>query len=337
MSAVAVVVIGRNEGERLRRCLESILPQATNVVYVDSGSTDSSVALARDLGVHVVEVDTAPAFSAGRARNAGMDKAATVAPDAAYVQFVDGDCELSEGWLRDAAAFLDEHPDVSVVCGRLRERHRDGTIYNRLCDMEWNAPAGEAAASGGIAMMRIDAFHAVGGFDPAVIAAEDDELCIRLRLRGGKVWRLERDMAWHDAAMTRLSQWWRRSKRAGHAFAQVNAIHGGPPLHYFGREVRSAVVWGLVLPMVILGAAVVAPWWVPLGLAAVYPLMVAQIAWRLRRRGFTSGDALLYAAHCMAAKAPQVAGIARYRWDRLRRRPARIIEHKQPGAATTSV
>ena len=57
MSTIGVVVIGRNEGERLRRCLESLGPHLAATVYVDSGSADGSVALARSLGAETVELD----------------------------------------------------------------------------------------------------------------------------------------------------------------------------------------------------------------------------------------------------------------------------------------
>ena len=54
---VGVVVIGRNEGERLRRCLVSVRSQADRVVYVDSGSSDGSPHVAAALGVEVVQLD----------------------------------------------------------------------------------------------------------------------------------------------------------------------------------------------------------------------------------------------------------------------------------------
>ena len=73
MTRVGAVAIGRNEGERLRRCLTSLLQQIARVVYVDSGSRDDSVAVAQSLGVKVVVLDTSAPFSAARARNAGFD------------------------------------------------------------------------------------------------------------------------------------------------------------------------------------------------------------------------------------------------------------------------
>src|SRR5438270_7605806 len=84
---VGVVAIGRNEGERLRACLVSARRDCAAVVYVDSGSSDDSVALARPLGVHVVELDLSTPFTAARARNEGFARLQQVEPDRDFVQF----------------------------------------------------------------------------------------------------------------------------------------------------------------------------------------------------------------------------------------------------------
>ena len=65
MSDLGVVAIGRNEGERLRCCLNSVVGRGLPVVYVDSSSTDSSVELARSMGVEVVELDSVAAVHSG--------------------------------------------------------------------------------------------------------------------------------------------------------------------------------------------------------------------------------------------------------------------------------
>src|SRR5579872_4333993 len=91
---LGVVVIGRNEGERLRRCLGSLLDSTRSIVYVDSGSSDGSVAMSRSLGVEVVDLDMRTAFTAARARNEGFWHLVRVRPDLEYVFFVDGDCEV---------------------------------------------------------------------------------------------------------------------------------------------------------------------------------------------------------------------------------------------------
>ena len=46
MKDLGIVIIGRNEGDRLIRCIASVGDEAL-VIYVDSGSTDESVAAAR--------------------------------------------------------------------------------------------------------------------------------------------------------------------------------------------------------------------------------------------------------------------------------------------------
>ena len=145
MMPAGVVVIGRNEGERLRRCLQSI-DRAVAIVYVDSGSSDGSPALAQSLGAHVVALDMTRPFTAARARNAGLRRLRELAPTTQLVQFVDGDCELVPGWLDAAQAFMQQHADVAAVAGRLRERYPNRSIYNLLCDMEWNVPAGACGA-----------------------------------------------------------------------------------------------------------------------------------------------------------------------------------------------
>src|SRR5947209_3611892 len=108
MTDLAVIAIGRNEGERLRRCLESCRASGCRVIYVDSNSSDQSVELARSLGAEVVELDMSLPFSAARARNAGFER---VDPVIRFVQFVDGDCEIVAGWIERAARELEARPD----------------------------------------------------------------------------------------------------------------------------------------------------------------------------------------------------------------------------------
>ena len=139
------------------------------------------------------------------------------------------------------------------MCGRRRERFPERSIYNWLCDLEWDRPVvGETRAFGGDVMMRVSALESVGGYRDDVIAAEDDELCVRLRAAGWRLWRIDREMTLHDAAMTRFSQWWRRSLRCGYGFAQVSYLHGELPERYFVWEARRAWLWGVWLPIACL-------------------------------------------------------------------------------------
>ena len=174
MSTVGIVAIGRNEGERLHRCLNSVIGRGLTLVYVDSGSTDGSIELARNLGVEVVELDLSRPFSAARARNEGFERLCQINPEIRFVQFVDGDCEVADGWLEQAIRTLEEHPDVAVVCGRRRERFPEHTVYNRLADLEWDTAGWRGQ---GVRWRCHDAGRRLpsgGGFNPTIIAAEDD-------------------------------------------------------------------------------------------------------------------------------------------------------------------
>jgi GT2 family glycosyltransferase len=328
MSEIGIVVIGRNEGERLLRCLDSVTGRGPVVVYVDSGSTDGSLAAARARGVEVVELDLSVPFTAARARNAGLERLLEIAPETGFVQFVDGDCEVVPGWLDRAQAELQTRPELAIVCGRLRERFADRSIYNRLADMEWDTPVGDTAGCGGIAMMRVEALRQVDGFHPGVIAGEEWELCVRLRAQGWTITRINAEMALHDIAMTRFSQWWTRGIRNGYAYALGATLHGSSPAQHWVREVRSIAVWGLVLPALI----VILAWptrGASVALALAYPLLGIRIAVRRRRSHRASwSDALLYAGACVLAKFPQALGLLRQRLERQRGQVPRLIEYK---------
>lgn len=322
-----VVVIGRNEGERLKRCIASVRAAGACVVYVDSASSDGSADWARAQGVAVVALDMARPFTAARARNAGVQRLLATSPGLALVQFVDGDCEMDPGWLPAATAFMHARPDVVVVCGRLRERHPEHSVYNRLCDAEWDAPAGPATACGGIALMRLAAFTAAGGFREDLISGEEPELCVRLRAAGGQVWRLALPMALHDAAMRRFGQWWRRTVRGGHGFAEGARLHGAPPERHYVAETRRALLWGAALPLATVALALLAhPAWAALGLA--YPLQWLRLAWRERAAGRAGRLAWERSLFLVLARFPEAQGVLTYGLNRLRHRRAALIEYK---------
>lgn len=316
---IAAIAIGRNEGERLERCLASLAGRADPVIYVDSGSTDGSVGMARATGAEVVELDTGTRFTAALARNAGLARLAEVAPDVAFVQMLDGDCELAGGWLEVAREALGADPDLAAVCGRRRERFPEASRWNRLTDAEWDTPVGEAAATGGDALYRVAALTAVGGYDAALIAGEEPEMCYRMRQEGWRIRRLDAEMTLHDAAMTRVSQWWQRNRRAGHAYAEGAALHGREPEGYRVAETRRALLWGAVLPVLaVLGAVLVSPWALVLLLA--YPAQVL----RLRARGETWERAIFLTL----GKLPEAQGALGYLLGRITGRKRGLIEYK---------
>jgi len=325
--AIGVVAIGRNEGERLVRCLRSLAGRADAVVYVDSGSTDGSPARARSLGVDVVELDPARPFSAARARNEGFARLEQLLPELAFVQFVDGDCELQPGWIPAALAFARAHPEVAVVCGRRRERDPDASVWNRLVDLEWDRPPGDTDACGGDALMRAARFRAVGGYDASRIAGEDPELCLRIRRAGGRIVRLAEEMTLHDVALHDAGAWWRRQVRSGHAYAEA-ALRSDRDPHAL-RRLASIALWGGALPVAVIALALATR-----GAGLALALAWAWPWWRAHRDGrrrWSARDAALYASGCTAGKLAEFEGVLRYAWNHgLRGRATGLIEYKGP-------
>jgi GT2 family glycosyltransferase len=323
---VGAVIIGRNEGERLRTCLASIRGQLTHVVYVDSGSTDGSVAMAQAMGVEVVALDMRLPFTAARARNAGCARLRLLQPQLSLVQLVDGDCEVDGAWLSTAAEFLTNHPDVAVVCGRRRERFPGTSVYNLMCDLEWNTPVGEARACGGDALMRLAPLADVSGYREDLIAGEEPELCLRLRAKGWRIWRLDADMTLHDAAITRFSQWWKRTTRGGFAYAEGARLHGAPPERHWVREARSAVIWGAVIPFLILVATVVLSPWFSMALL-IYPLQVLRLFARSTDTGALR-TRFLRALFLVMGKFPEAQGQLQFWLRAWSGGTAKLIEYK---------
>ncbi|MGX9352187.1 glycosyltransferase [Shimia sp. W99] len=317
------IVIGRNEGKRLIACLTSLVEQDVEIVYVDSGSWDNSVAEARSVGALVVELDHTLPFTAARARQAGFDALKATGDLPQFIQFVDGDCVVVPGWIAAGEAALRENPDLGLVTGWRAELYPERSVYNALCDFEWHRPAGDITACGGDMMVRSTAFEEAGGFNPNVIAAEDDEFCVRLAKANWKLRRLPLEMTRHDAAMLHFGQWWQRAVRTGHGFAQVGWMH--PP--YFRREQIRALVYGLVLPVLaLIGLCQSA--WLFLAVLALYLMSYIRTKRGLVADGLPYWEARRHARLLSLSKVPNVIGMFLFHWRRLRGRAMKIIEYK---------
>lgn len=317
-SRFAAIAIGRNEGVRLERCLRALRAAEVPVIYVDSGSTDGSVALARSRGAQVHELSPDRPFTAARARSEGYACLIGAVPQ--YVMFIDGDCEIEAGWPERAMAFLDHASDVAAVCGRRRERHPDASPYNRLIDREWETPIGEAAACGGDAVFRTSAYEEAGGFDPLMIAGEEPELCARLRERGWRIVRLDAPMTIHDANMDRFSQWWRRAYRSGIGYAQAwSRTRGRASSALYRAQLGRAILWGGLLPLsaAALGIAVHP------ALTLLWPVAIGAQWLRVASR-----EGAFAARLAVIGKYAELAGILRYARDAAVGRAGGTVHYK---------
>lgn len=321
---VAAIVIGRNEGERLKRCINSIIGQVSHIVYVDSASSDCSVKNAYNLGALVIKLSQHNVFCAAVARNEGYRYVQKNLTQVDYIQFVDGDCEIDSGWVQLALNYLTQSPQYAIACGRRAEIDIDRSRYNRFCDIEWDTPIGDAIACGGDVLIRRTAFEQVAGYCEDLVAGEEPEMCVRLRKLGWKISRLDAPMTYHDADITRFHQWWRRTARAGHAFFAVWYIHRNTAHSIWKRETCSAVFWTLLLPVALVAMFANSLFGV---LILLYPIQLM----RMWRRAMCSGDSRKqfdWVLYLMLGKFAEGYGIANCVVQRLLGHTPKIYEYK---------
>jgi glycosyltransferase involved in cell wall biosynthesis len=324
------VVIGRNEGDRLVNCFKSITGDCK--VYVDSGSTDNSIANAQAFGFEVVNLDLKLPFTAARARNAGWKRLLELFPNTEFIMFVDGDCEVFGTFIELAREFLSQHPLVSVVCGLRQERYPEKSVYNKLCDIEWRTPVGEATACGGDAIFRSAILVQHGGYTSEMIAGEEPELCFRIRSSGGRIARIDALMTLHDSAIYRFAQWWQRTKRGGYAFALGYSLHHGKPA-LWKRELMRSVFWGLCLPILFISSGLVLAAvgylrvfsWVLFAVPAIYVFHFTKLWFRFRKGGDIPFSRSWF---MVVGKFAEAAGVVRFAIDLLLKRRVNLIEYK---------
>jgi len=314
---LSFVVIGLNEAVHLEACLRSALEaswpeEAREVIYVDSGSTDGSLEIARGLEVRVLRLED-PRPNAAKGRNLGWKNA-----KGKLVQFLDGDMEVHPDWPRKGWETLKEHPEAGLVFGHVLEKHPKN-LFSRLFELDWGpVREGPEKVVGGAALYRADALRATGGFDASLGGGEEPELCWRLRnLHGLSAWRVDAPMVTHDLAMTTLRQWWRRAVRDGRSFAAVATRFWGTDDPLWKKHLVNLLLVGTSIPAAFLLSLV---------LATPLPLLVFLLALGglIARKAFQwwrrTGDlplGVLYALHVYLGKFPLALGAWGYLLKRI--------------------
>lgn len=314
---ISVVVIGRNEGQRLAACLDSVRAahaDAREIVYVDSASTDGSPALAAAAGAKVITLSGGK-FSAARARNAGWRS--TSAP---FVLFLDGDTVLHPDFVTHALKAF-EDPGVAVVWGHRREMRPQASVFNRLVDLDWIARPGNSEFCGGDSLMRRQCLEFSEGFDANLIAGEEPDLCRRIRAARGRILHIDAPMTGHDIAMYRLSQYWRRAVRTGYAYAEISARYGDTADPLWTPEARANFLRGglyiAALPAVAVAALLLNSWLPVLILAVAIILIAPGTAFLARWKGASRSTLILFGIHSHVQHIPILMGQLLYfraRW-----------------------
>jgi glycosyltransferase involved in cell wall biosynthesis len=327
---VSVVVIGRNEGERLARCLVSIRAMdttgfAVELIYVDSGSTDDSVVLAQSFEAKVVALQ-AERPSAASGRNAGWRVA-----KGETVLFLDGDTVLHPEFVRNSLLDLAE-TSVAIVWGHRREMFPERSIYNRVLDLDWVYAPGPSLFCGGDALFRREALERTSGFDDTLIAGEEPELCRRIAALGYAIKHVDRPMTGHDLAMTRWSQYWKRATRAGHAYAEVSAQLGKRGEVFWvedARRNRNRALTLIVLPVVAFVLAIfLRSVWPVVAVVGLLLLLSLRSAWKARWKGGSASTLFFYGVHSHLQQVPIFLGQRQFQRNRKRGERQTLLEYK---------
>lgn len=327
-SKVGIVIIGRNEGNRLKQCVRSAKSVSEAVVYVDSGSTDGSVEWVNSEQVEAIELDMNIPFTAGRARNEGFAKLTDKFPDLKYVHFIDGDCYLEDGWVQKAVDFLESHPLDAVVCGRRKEIQPQASVYNYLCDLEWDGPKGSIKESGGDFLIRSEVMSDVGGFSPEIIAGEEPDLCFRIRQKGWRIHRLPSIMTHHDADIHAFSQWWKRNVRSGHAYANIAHLHLDSEEKIYQKETLSNLVWGCGIPITFVLMSALWPPAFVVGVTLYAYLFYKCVKYAKSDMKLPLRESAAYSFFIVLGKFPHMFGVFHYVFRRIFRRKYTLIEYK---------
>ncbi len=331
LPALSVVVIGRNEGQRLVRCLESVASirgghERLEIVYVDSASSDGSAVAAAGLGAQTIALEVAhPTAALGR--NAGWKEAS-----AEYILFLDGDTVLHPEFTKRAFEAMLKDDAIAAVWGHRREIHPERSIYNRILDLDWIFPPGPVEYCGGDVLMRRAALDAAGGYDGTLIAGEEPELCRRMRALGYGILHIDAPMTGHDLEMRRFGQYWKRALRAGHAYAEVSSRfrRSGDPFWQAERvgNLRRGGFWmlsflGVLALSAILRSAVPAMLWLALLL-----VLSLRSAWKARWKSQSAFTLLLYGLHSQLQQVPICIGQLGFDLNPRKGRQRKLIEYK---------
>jgi GT2 family glycosyltransferase len=316
-----IVVIGRNEGQRLSDSLIAAKYYGLPFVYVDSQSSDGSVEIAHNLNVDVVILDTSTLINASRGRNEGVAYLLERNPNLSYIHFIDGDTVFDPLWCKTALNILENNSEIAVVCGVLREKNRHHSLYAKLLGIEWRLMTQSNGKCGGNATIRLSALQLVNGYDETLIAGADPDLYRRLKEKNFYVKTTEIEMGEHDGGMTSFSQWWTRCKRSGYAFADARSCSKS------NRGVKNTLLWGLALPIsILISVFLLGP--VGIIIISLYVVQIIRMVISKNIQCLKITDKIYYAVNVNLARIPQTIGVLSCYLERYAKIKKSVIHYK---------
>jgi hypothetical protein len=248
------------------------------------------------------------------------------------VFFVDADCTIESDFVEAALPEFDD-PSVGIVFGSVREHDPKLSVYTRVLDLDWVAPAekGPTDYSAGIALVRRDLLQQLGGFNESLMASEEPEFCTRAANEGFVILGLPRLSARHALGITDFRAYWRRMTRRGYGNGQAAATLGRG--HRLVREQGQAQLVTVLLPLAVACSVTTSQLWPALVWGCLCAAVVAPRVRAAAQREPGLGTLTLYCAHAVMRLFPIALGAALQRWDQWIGRRRAPIRYKDRASA----
>jgi len=258
LPAISIVIIGLNVEKYLKGSIDAIMNSSypaskLEIIYVDSGSNDNSLEIARNYeNINILELDRNNP-SAAKGRNAGFKAASH-----GLIQFVDADSYLEKDWLASAVKYI--NPYVAAVSGVLRERYPMRNIYHEMTALDWKTItdskhehklSSKIKTFGGNVLIRSQFLKTLNGYDEDLKAGEDPDLSYRLRANGYNILKLNLPMASHDIGLDNFKQFWQRTRRSGRVYARLALKYGLKKEHFMVKELVR-ILAGILIPVTLI-------------------------------------------------------------------------------------
>jgi glycosyltransferase involved in cell wall biosynthesis len=313
---ISFVAIGYNESKTIASCLESVRKADLNgiaheIIYVDGGSSDNSIQIAMAANIDMI-LGGDRRRKAAENRNLGLKNAS-----GRFVQFLDGDMVMDQGWPAAALRCLIARENIAAVCGRLKEVN-SSLLYQAL-QMDWDLKEGEIRHCGGAALWRKEVLEKTGGFPENLAFGEEPFLCWRVRNeRHLGIYYLNQIMAIHDLAFRGWNDYISRSIRCGETYAEVasHCYHSKDRLWL--KEVANNLCWGACFLTFLVGF-VFFPKGSFITLLIIAGFLVIRKLIQVRKRGtpVSVSVSLVYALHVYFSKLPIAWGESKWLFRRL--------------------
>lgn len=194
---ISIIIITRNEEKNIAACIESVLRacktlEKTEVILVDSASSDSTIKIAAQYPIKIIQISPLSHLSASAGRHTGFMHA-----KGKFIQFVDGDMTLYDNWFECSLKYFNDEKIAGITGLTINSFDVN---KNQNMEEEKNTKIlknHETNILFGAALYKYEVLKKIGGYNPYLFGNEEAELSFRIRRAGYKLLKLPEKMAIH--------------------------------------------------------------------------------------------------------------------------------------------